>query len=77
MDGLESIMITKSEQQRQILYGITYMWILKKTKTQANDYNKKETDSQTGEQTSGCWQGEGKEEEHNRGKGLKGTNYYI
>ena len=53
------------------------MWILKKTKTQANDYNKKETDSQIGEQNSGCWQGEGKEEEHNRGKGLKGTNYYI
>jgi len=43
MDGLESIMITKSEQERQILYGITYMWILKKTKHKLMTLTKKET----------------------------------
>ena len=38
---------------------------------------KKETDSQIWEQISGFWQGEGKEEKQNRGKGLRGTNYYV
>ena len=43
-----------------------------------NEYNKTETDSQIyREQTSGYQWGEGRMEGQDRGRGLRGTNYYV
>ena len=51
------------------------MWNLTNKTNQCSDYNKRGTDSQNREQTSGNQWREGSEEGRDRGKGLRGTNY--
>ena len=66
----------KSNRERQTLYDITYMRNLKKTQ-QISEYNKKISRLTDIEKklvvTSREMEGGGQ----NRGKGLRGTNYYV
>ena len=44
---------------------------------QTNEYNKKETDSQVWKTQKWLPVGRGKWEGHDRGRRLRGTNYYV
>ena len=63
-----------SQTERQILYDITYMWNLK---IKTNEFNKTETDSQIQRTNQQLAVGRGKGEGQWRGRGLRGTNYYV
>ena len=71
---LEIIILSKSERERQITYGITYMWNLK-CDTNELIY-KTETDSQT--QKTNFWLPKRKGGQGQiRSLGLADTHYYI
>ena len=62
----------KSDRETQILYDVTYMWNVKKPKKLVN-VTKKQTHRYR-EQISGYqWGGEGQY----RGRGVRGTNYWV
>ena len=65
----------KSDRERQILDDITYMWNLKHNKL-VNKTKGKQTHRHR-EQTSGYQWGEGGGKGHDRGRRLRGTNYYV
>ena len=65
--------------RKQILQDITYTRDIKNVR-QCFECNKKEADSQTEinrERMSGYQWGEVREEEQERGRRLRGTNYYV
>ena len=64
----------KSARERQILYGVIYMWNLKKENRLVNITEKKQTHRYR-EQTSGHQLGEGSGKGPERGRRLRGTNY--
>ena len=75
---LEGIMLSETSQtERQILYDFNYRWNLKKFFLKKNEYNKKEKDSQIQRTNQWLPVGRGKGSRANKGKGLRGTNYYV
>ena len=75
MDGLgRYAKWNQSDRERHILYDITLcgVWKIK----QANNCNKKETHRHR-KYTSGYQWGEERQEEQDRGRGLRGTNYHV
>ena len=72
---LEGIMLSEmsqSDRERQIPYAITYMWNLKHKQMNITKQIHRHR-----EQTSGNQQGEGRGVGQDRGRGLRGTNYYV
>ena len=70
---LEGIMLSEISQREKDKH---YILSLRNLKNKTNDYNKTETDLHR-EQTSGYQWGEGSKEGQDRGRGLRGTNYYV
>ena len=66
----------KPNRERKVLYGITYLWNLKTYNKLVNITKRKQT-HRYGEETSGYQWGDRKGEDQHRGRGLRGTNYYI
>ena len=70
--GVYCVKYNKSDDERQILYDSTSMWNIKKYNQLVNITKKKQTHRYR-EETSDYQWGEG----HDRGRGLRGTNYYV
>ena len=65
----------KSDRERQIPYGFTYMWHLK-NKTNEQTYQNRNS-LRYREQTGGCQSGGGWWDEWNRWGKLRGTNFQL
>ena len=64
----------RSDRERQIQYGITYVWNLKKI-TQISEYNQKETDSEI--QRTNQWLPVGRQRREYRDGEGGGTNCRV
>ena len=71
---LQGIMLSEISQRKT--NTLCYHLYVESKKNKTNECNKTKTD-RCREQTSGYQWGEGREEGQDRGRGLRGTNYYL